>query len=80
MDFLGLLCCSSALNILTSISDGCQWVVYEHKYSFFFNFQSKRALKSIVQYCTHLTALEPLLYVAPNNILKHVLYQYSKVS
>lgn len=33
-----------------------------------------------MQYCTHLTALEPLLYIAPNNILKHVLCQYSKVS
>uniref|UniRef100_H2V6M0 Sperm associated antigen 6 n=2 Tax=Takifugu rubripes TaxID=31033 RepID=H2V6M0_TAKRU len=39
----------------------------------------KQALKSIVQYCTHLTALEPLLYSAPKNILKHVLCQFSKV-
>lgn len=47
---------------------------------FTLNSQCKRALKSIVQYCTHLTALEPLLYTAPNNILKHVLCQFSKVS
>lgn len=79
MDFLGLLCCSSALNILTSICD-VNGSLMSTIILFLFNSQSKRALKSIVQYCTHLTALEPLLYVAPNNILKHVLYQYSKVS
>lgn len=44
------------------------------------NCQSKRAVKSVVQVCTHLPALEPLLYAAPNNILKHVLCQFSKVS
>eukprot|EP00066_Takifugu_rubripes_P004508 XP_003967918.1 PREDICTED: sperm-associated antigen 6 [Takifugu rubripes] len=41
--------------------------------------KSKRALKSVLQVCTHLPALEPLLYAAPNNILKHVLCQFSKV-
>lgn len=44
------------------------------------NCQSKRALKSVLQVSTHLPALEPLLYTAPNNILKHVLCQFSKVS
>uniref|UniRef100_H3CRT2 Sperm associated antigen 6 n=1 Tax=Tetraodon nigroviridis TaxID=99883 RepID=H3CRT2_TETNG len=39
----------------------------------------KRALKGILPVCTHLPALEPLLYAAPNNILKHVLCQFSKV-
>lgn len=32
--------------------------------------KAKRALKSIIQICTHLPALEPLLQVAPTNILK----------
>lgn len=45
----------------------------------FLNSQCKRALKSVLQVCTHLPALEPLLYAAPNNILKHVLCQFSKV-
>lgn len=45
-----------------------------------FNCQSKRALKSVLQVCTHLPALEPLLYAAPNSILEHVLCQFSKVS
>ena len=42
--------------------------------------QSKKALKSILQKCTYLPALEPLLYDAPSNILKHVVCQFSKVS
>ncbi|XP_069007670.1 sperm-associated antigen 6 [Embiotoca jacksoni] len=41
--------------------------------------KSKKALKSILQKCTHLPALEPLLYEAPSNILKHVVCQFSKV-
>ncbi|XP_010888451.1 sperm-associated antigen 6 [Esox lucius] len=41
--------------------------------------KAKKALKSILQKCTHLPALEPLLYEAPSNILKHVVYQFSKV-
>ncbi|KAM9712345.1 sperm-associated antigen 6 [Menidia menidia] len=41
--------------------------------------KSKKALKSILQKCTHLPHLEPLLYDAPSNILKHVLGQFSKV-
>lgn len=45
-----------------------------------FSFQSKKALKSILQKCTYLPALEPLLYDAPSNILKHVVCQFSKVS
>ncbi|XP_019943444.1 sperm-associated antigen 6-like isoform X2 [Paralichthys olivaceus] len=41
--------------------------------------KSKKALKSILQKCTYLPALEPLLYDAPSNILKHVACQFSKV-
>ncbi|XP_072234366.1 sperm-associated antigen 6 [Leuresthes tenuis] len=41
--------------------------------------KSKKALKSILQKCTHLPALEPLLYDAPSNILKYVVCQFSKV-
>ncbi|KAM6900740.1 sperm-associated antigen 6 [Xenentodon cancila] len=41
--------------------------------------KSKTALKSILQKCTYLPALEPLLYDAPSNVLKHVLCQFSKV-
>ncbi|KAI2649040.1 Sperm-associated antigen 6 [Labeo rohita] len=41
--------------------------------------KAKKALKSILQKCTYLPALEPLLYEAPSNILKHVVCQFSKV-
>ncbi|XP_029385345.1 sperm-associated antigen 6 [Echeneis naucrates] len=41
--------------------------------------KSKKALKSILEKCTYLPALEPLLYDAPSNILKHVACQFSKV-
>ncbi|KAG1953973.1 sperm-associated antigen [Pimephales promelas] len=41
--------------------------------------KAKKALKSILQKCTYLPALEPLLYEAPSNILKHVICQFSKV-
>lgn len=41
--------------------------------------KSKKALKNILQKCTHLPALEPLLHDAPPGILKHVIAQYSKV-
>ncbi|XP_070709369.1 sperm-associated antigen 6 [Pempheris klunzingeri] len=41
--------------------------------------KSKKALKSILQKCTFLPALEPLLYDVPSNILKHVVCQFSKV-
>merc|ERR1712003_356559 len=34
--------------------------------------KAKRALKSVIQKCTHLPALEPLLQEAPPNILKYV--------
>jgi 3-methyladenine DNA glycosylase AlkD len=40
--------------------------------------KSKRALKSIVQMCEHLPALEPLLQTAPPNILKYVVHQFAK--
>uniref|UniRef100_A0A0S7EKC9 SPAG6 n=1 Tax=Poeciliopsis prolifica TaxID=188132 RepID=A0A0S7EKC9_9TELE len=42
-------------------------------------FQSKKALKNSLQKCTLIQALEPLLYDAPSNILKHVVCQFSKV-
>ena len=41
--------------------------------------KSKRALKSIIQICTHLPALEPLLQLAPQNILKYVVAQFAKM-
>jgi hypothetical protein len=41
--------------------------------------QAKRSLKNILQKCTHLPALEPLLHDAPPNILKHVVGQFAKV-
>ena len=34
--------------------------------------KSKKSLKNIIQMCTHLPALEPLLQLAPNNILTYV--------
>ncbi|XP_041823433.1 sperm-associated antigen 6 [Melanotaenia boesemani] len=39
----------------------------------------KKALKGILQKCTYLPVLEPLLYDVPSNILKHVVCQFSKV-
>ncbi|XP_048826962.1 sperm-associated antigen 6 [Brienomyrus brachyistius] len=41
--------------------------------------KAKKALKSILQKCTYLPALEPLLHEAPSDILKHVVGQFSKV-
>nr|KAF6432447.1 sperm associated antigen 6 [Rousettus aegyptiacus] len=41
--------------------------------------KSKKAIKNILQKCTYLPALEPFLYDAPPNILKHVVGQFSKV-
>ena len=46
---------------------------------FIFLTQAKRSLKNILQKCTHLPALEPLLHDAPPNILKHVVGQFAKV-
>lgn len=40
--------------------------------------KAKRALKSVIQKCTHLPALEPLLD-SPPNILKYVVQQFAKV-
>jgi len=40
--------------------------------------KAKKALKKIIENCNHLTALEPLLQVAPEKILKHILNQYCK--
>jgi len=41
--------------------------------------KAKRALKSVIQKCVHLPALEPLLHDAPENILKYVVQQFAKV-
>eukprot|EP01065_Artemidia_motanka_P027630 TRINITY_DN32836_c0_g1_i1.p1 TRINITY_DN32836_c0_g1~~TRINITY_DN32836_c0_g1_i1.p1 ORF type:complete len:510 (+),score=237.81 TRINITY_DN32836_c0_g1_i1:82-1611(+) len=42
--------------------------------------KAKRALKSIVQKCVHLPALEPLLHQnAPHNVLKYVCAQFAKI-
>ncbi|XP_076019898.1 sperm-associated antigen 6-like [Genypterus blacodes] len=41
--------------------------------------KSRKALKSILQKCTHMPTLGSLLYSAPSNILKHVVCQFSKV-
>ncbi|KAF4652621.1 Sperm-associated antigen 6 [Perkinsus olseni] len=41
--------------------------------------KAKRALKSVIQKCTHLPALEPLLQEAPPNIQKYVVHQFAKV-
>jgi 3-methyladenine DNA glycosylase AlkD len=40
--------------------------------------KSKRALKAVLQKCTHLPALEPLLKEAPLNIQAYVLKQFAK--
>eukprot|EP00820_Chromera_velia_P018706 Cvel_27693.t1-p1 / transcript=Cvel_27693.t1 / gene=Cvel_27693 / organism=Chromera_velia_CCMP2878 / gene_product=Sperm-associated antigen 6, putative / transcript_product=Sperm-associated antigen 6, putative / location=Cvel_scaffold3496:6466-11229(+) / protein_length=470 / sequence_SO=supercontig / SO=protein_coding / is_pseudo=false len=41
--------------------------------------KAKRALKSVIQKCTHLPALEPLLQESPPNVLKYVVQQFAKV-
>ena len=41
--------------------------------------KTKKSLKNIIQMCTHLPALEPLLQLAPNNILTYVCAQFAKV-
>ncbi|XP_031470204.1 sperm-associated antigen 6 [Phasianus colchicus] len=41
--------------------------------------KTKRALKNILQKCTYLPALEPLLHDAPPNIMKYIVGQFSKV-
>ena len=40
--------------------------------------KAKKALKKIIDNCSNLSALEPLLHVAPEKILKHILNQYVK--
>jgi hypothetical protein len=40
--------------------------------------KAKKALKKIIDMCSHLTALEPLIHIAPEKILKHILNQYIK--
>jgi len=41
--------------------------------------KTKKSLKNIIQMCTHLPALEPLLQLAPPNILTYVTAQFAKV-
>jgi len=41
--------------------------------------KSQRALKAVLQKCTHLPALEPLLHEVPEKILKYVVQQFAKV-
>ncbi|XP_036262807.1 sperm-associated antigen 6 isoform X1 [Molothrus ater] len=41
--------------------------------------KTKKALKNILQKCTYLPALEPLLHEAPPSIMKHIIGQFSKV-
>jgi len=41
--------------------------------------KAKRAMKSVIQKCIHLEALEPLLSDAPRNILKYLVHQFAKV-
>lgn len=42
--------------------------------------KSKKALKNIIEKCTYLEALDPLLSEdAPTNILKHIVNQYAKI-
>ena len=41
--------------------------------------KAKHALKSIIKVCHHLPALEPLLQVAPMEILKHVVCQFANL-
>ena len=41
--------------------------------------KSQRALKSVLQKCTHLTALEPLVHGPSDKILKYVIQQFAKV-
>eukprot|EP00828_Plagiopyla_frontata_P000715 TRINITY_DN0_c2325_g1_i2.p2 TRINITY_DN0_c2325_g1~~TRINITY_DN0_c2325_g1_i2.p2 ORF type:complete len:144 (+),score=35.85 TRINITY_DN0_c2325_g1_i2:3-434(+) len=40
--------------------------------------KAKKALKSILQMCSHLPALEPLIQEAPDDILAYVLHQFAK--
>merc|ERR1712065_91486 len=41
--------------------------------------KSKRALKTVITKCVHLPALDPLLHVAPPDILKYIVGQFAKV-
>ena len=40
--------------------------------------KAKSSLKKIINNCDNLSALEPLLQVSPDKILKHILNQYIK--
>merc|ERR1711907_894206 len=41
--------------------------------------KAQRTLKMVLQKCTHLPALEPLLEDCPDKILKYVVHQFAKV-
>jgi 3-methyladenine DNA glycosylase AlkD len=41
--------------------------------------KSQRGLKSVLQKCTYLPALEPLLHTAPEKIAKYLVQQFAKV-
>lgn len=41
--------------------------------------KAQRALKSVLEKCTHLPALEPLLHDAPPKIVKYIIQQFAKV-
>eukprot|EP00466_Bigelowiella_natans_P016454 jgi/Bigna1/92383/estExt_fgenesh1_pm.C_190011 len=41
--------------------------------------KSQRALKSVLQKCTHYKSLEPLLLTAPPKILKYIVGQFAKI-
>ena len=40
--------------------------------------KAKQALKKVINSCVNLSNLEPLLQVAPEKILKHILNQFTK--
>lgn len=41
--------------------------------------KAQRGLKSVLQKCTYLPALEPLLHTAPEKIVKYLVQQFAKV-
>ena len=41
--------------------------------------KAQRGLKSVIQRCTYLPALEPLLHTAPDKIVKYIVQQFAKV-
>jgi len=41
--------------------------------------KAQKALKNVLQKCTHLASLEPLLFECPDEIIKYVVHQFAKV-